>query len=265
METPNASGEAVFQLSAAALQSARNLVFSGSAGTIVIDVTGNSFVDATTFNASAFLNEHVIWNFATATSLSFQGWHGSVLAPDATVSNSSAMEGFLYADDFQGGGEPARFPIRRFGPWPDPGPGATYDPRPRRRIAGARDPARPDAPVRSACGRTDANWRLKGLRPIMLASTGRWDRAQMSSGEEQVPVPASSRMPAVRHEGAVTIGAVAVGALALGAVAVGALAIGKLAVGQLAMTRAKLRKGQVGELRISRLIVQELRIDRRDF
>ncbi len=111
VETPGASGEAVFQLSAATLETARNLVFSGSASTIVIDVTGSAFTDDMNFNASTFLNEHVIWNFATATTLSFQGWHGAVLAPDGTVSNSSAMEGFLYAENFNGGGELHDFPF----------------------------------------------------------------------------------------------------------------------------------------------------------
>lgn len=126
VETPDASGEAVFQLSAATLQTARNLVFSGSASTIVIDVTGSSFTDTTNFNASSFLNQHVIWNFATATSLSFQGWHGSVLAPDATVTNSSAMEGIPLCGEFQWRGRAARLPVRRGAAAADTGAGAVF-------------------------------------------------------------------------------------------------------------------------------------------
>jgi choice-of-anchor A domain-containing protein len=104
--TPDASGTAVFSLSTALLSTARNLNFNiGSATTIIIDVTGSSFTDSTNFNASAFLNSHVIWDFDQATSLSFSGWHGTVLAPLATVSNSSAMEGSLFAQNFNGNGE----------------------------------------------------------------------------------------------------------------------------------------------------------------
>jgi Putative Ice-binding-like adhesive domain/PEP-CTERM motif len=47
----------------------------------------------------------VIWNFEDATNVTVNQWHGTVLAGDATVTNSSAMEGFLYAENFTGGGE----------------------------------------------------------------------------------------------------------------------------------------------------------------
>lgn len=98
------TGTNVFNISASTLEQSRNLNFSGSASTIIINVTGN-YADTTNFNASAFLNTHVIWNFVDATSLSFQGWHGTVLAGDASVTNSSAMEGTLYAANFTGNGE----------------------------------------------------------------------------------------------------------------------------------------------------------------
>jgi choice-of-anchor A domain-containing protein len=98
------TGTNVFNISASTLEQSRNLNFSGSASTIIINVTGN-YADTTNFNANAFLNTHVIWNFVDATSLSFQGWHGTVLAGDASVTNSSAMEGTLYAANFTGNGE----------------------------------------------------------------------------------------------------------------------------------------------------------------
>jgi choice-of-anchor A domain-containing protein len=98
------TGTNVFNLTATELEKSRNLSFSGSASTIIINVTGN-YTDMTNFNASTFLNTHVIWNFVDATSLSFQGWHGTVLAGDASVTNSSAMEGTLYAANFTGNGE----------------------------------------------------------------------------------------------------------------------------------------------------------------
>ncbi len=106
----NSSRTAVFSLSASQLENARNLVFSGTASTIIIDVTEpNSAtpinLTGVNFNASGDLNRQIIWNFETATSVAFSGWHGTVLAEDATVTNSSAMEGGLYAKNFQGGGE----------------------------------------------------------------------------------------------------------------------------------------------------------------
>ncbi len=103
--TPDATGTAVFNLTTAQLSASRNIVFSGTAQTIIVNVTGTSFVDTTNFNANSFLNTHIIWNFENATSLSFTGWHGTVLAGNAAVTNSSAMEGFLYANSFTGNGE----------------------------------------------------------------------------------------------------------------------------------------------------------------
>lgn len=70
--------------------------------------------------------------------------------------------------------------------------------------------------------------------------------------------PAGERMPAARPAAALAIGATAVGTLALGALAVGALAVGRLAVGRLALGRIRLRGGEAGELRVTRLIVAEV-------
>ncbi|GGC29933.1 hypothetical protein GCM10011504_05220 [Siccirubricoccus deserti] len=104
--TPNAQGLAVFTLDAGLLATARDLKFSGTADTIVINVTGTSFTDTANFNAGNFINQHVIWNFTEAQTLDFQrAWHGAVLAPQATVSNSTPLEGFLFALNFNGRGE----------------------------------------------------------------------------------------------------------------------------------------------------------------
>ncbi len=105
VETPNASGVALFSVSTATLSTARNLIFSGSASTIIVDVTGTSYTQSANFNASSFLNSHIIWNFEDATNLAFTNWHGSILAGNASVTNSSAIEGTLYAENFTGGGE----------------------------------------------------------------------------------------------------------------------------------------------------------------
>lgn len=103
--TPDASGTAVFKLGADALAGARTLFFNGSASTIIVDVTGASYVDTANFNAGTDLNRQLIWNFPEAASLSFRNWHGSVLAPLAAVTNTSAMEGGLYVASFDGRGE----------------------------------------------------------------------------------------------------------------------------------------------------------------
>jgi len=82
-----------------------------------------------------------------------------------------------------------------------------------------------------------------------------------SAGSGQLPAPMAIRTPAVRREGALAVGATAAGALALGALALGAVAVGRVAIGQLALGRARLRSGQVGELRMARVIIQELRVE----
>jgi choice-of-anchor A domain-containing protein len=114
--TPNAHGVAIFDISATELSDASisSIVFSNeSANTIIIDVTGGSFTEAggTNFNGDTYLAEHVIWNFETATSVSVKQWWGDVLAGDATVTNSSPINGFLYAEDFDGGGELHSYPF----------------------------------------------------------------------------------------------------------------------------------------------------------
>jgi choice-of-anchor A domain-containing protein len=115
--TPNAQGVAIFDISAMDLSNANisSIVFSNeSAKTIIIDVTGGSFTEAggTNFNGDTYLAEHVIWNFETAASVSVKQWWGDVLAGDATVTNSSPINGFLYADDFNGMGELHDFPFQ---------------------------------------------------------------------------------------------------------------------------------------------------------
>jgi choice-of-anchor A domain-containing protein len=91
-----------------------NITFMNAtaATTIVIDVTG-TFTEGggENFNGDTFLNEHVIWNFEDATNVSVKQWHGAVLAGDATVTNNSPMEGFLYSKNFVGGGELHDFPF----------------------------------------------------------------------------------------------------------------------------------------------------------
>ena len=110
-------GVAVFDMSGAQLAGSgnSNITFSDetSASTIVINVSG-SFTEGggQNLNGDTYLNEHVIWNFENATSVSVKFWHGAVLAGDASVSNTSPMEGFLYAENFNGHGELHAFPFQ---------------------------------------------------------------------------------------------------------------------------------------------------------
>lgn len=96
-----------------------------------------------------------------------------------------------------------------------------------------------------------------------MTDTAQTESVEAEAAETaQVPVATVSRPPSIRRTGVASVGIAAVGALAFGAVAVGAVAIGSLAIGRLALGRAKLHRGQVDELRIARLIIGELRVER---
>lgn len=74
--------------------------------TIVINVAGSNLVEAGGANNNMIsLSQNIIWNFAGATSLSVKNWSGSILAPNATVSNSNAINGSVVAQLFHQGGE----------------------------------------------------------------------------------------------------------------------------------------------------------------
>jgi choice-of-anchor A domain-containing protein len=110
-------GVAVFDISASELETQNsNITFANetSATTIIINVTGGSFSEnnSTNFNGDTYLSEHAIWNFGSAPTVSVKQWFGAVLAGDASVSNSSPINGFLYAKNFTGGGELHDFPFQ---------------------------------------------------------------------------------------------------------------------------------------------------------
>jgi choice-of-anchor A domain-containing protein len=104
---PDANGLAVFSTSTATLQSFRNINFNlNGADTVIVNVSGSIFLDTANFNAGAEVNQRVIWNFYEATLLDFDRfWHGSVLALNASVTNSTPIEGTLVAASFNGRGE----------------------------------------------------------------------------------------------------------------------------------------------------------------
>jgi choice-of-anchor A domain-containing protein len=95
----------------AAFQGANNFVYnipkvgSGYLPTI-INVSGStSYVLNANSNLSAY-NPYVIWNFVGATSITLgRQFNGSLLAPMATVSNSTPIEGSVAVKAFNQGGE----------------------------------------------------------------------------------------------------------------------------------------------------------------
>lgn len=109
---PNTSGVAIFDLTSA------NAAALFATGQISIQLNGATSVivnvDAKTLNISDnFLAgsatkdaSDIIWNFYDATNLSFGAeFGGTVLAPDAAVSNTSAIDGTLVASSFTQNGE----------------------------------------------------------------------------------------------------------------------------------------------------------------
>jgi len=103
------NGYAVFTMTEAAFEDQNanfDLLFNGTPGgmTTIINVLGTNLVEQGNVN-SKLLNQSVIWNFNQAESLSLKGFHGSILAPNATVSNSSALEGSVVARNFTLNGE----------------------------------------------------------------------------------------------------------------------------------------------------------------
>jgi len=103
------NGYAVFTMTEAAFEDQNanfDLLFNGmpSGMTTIINVLGTNLVEQGNLN-SKLLNQSVLWNFNQAESLSLKGFHGSILAPNADVSNSSALEGSIVARNFTLNGE----------------------------------------------------------------------------------------------------------------------------------------------------------------
>ena len=105
------NGYAVFTMTEAAFEQQNgnfDALFSGvPAGmTTIVNVLGTDLVEGGGANNNYVGgNQSVIWNFHDATSLSLKGFHGSVLAVNADVTNSSAIEGSIVAKNFTLNGE----------------------------------------------------------------------------------------------------------------------------------------------------------------
>jgi choice-of-anchor A domain-containing protein len=114
---PNASGQAVFDISASVLTAGntRIVLNANAATTIIINVTApcSGGVCAVTlptstnfFGGSTTYAVDMLWNFYNATTLNLGSeFVGTVLAPTAAVSNGSPIDGDLIAKSFSGTGE----------------------------------------------------------------------------------------------------------------------------------------------------------------
>jgi choice-of-anchor A domain-containing protein len=106
--TVNSLGQAIFDVTAAQLEqfSSFYVDFGGSTTTTAIfNVSGNYTQNANFEKATDAIDSQVIWNFTNATSVSLNGFDGTVLAENAAVTNSSALNGDLYAASYNGNGE----------------------------------------------------------------------------------------------------------------------------------------------------------------
>ncbi len=94
--TPDASGVAVFNLTAAQLDSIGEVQFNlNGADTAIVNVSGAAITLNDNFlGGTSNLGEHVIWNFPDAKTLDLStAWGGSVLAPGADATTSNYIQG----------------------------------------------------------------------------------------------------------------------------------------------------------------------------
>ncbi|RYY22887.1 MAG: choice-of-anchor A family protein [Sphingomonadales bacterium] len=93
---PDNKGVAVFNISSADLDKIGEIQFNlNGADTAIVNVSGTNInLNDNFLGGTNGLGEHVIWNFADATSLkSTTAWGGSVLAPNAAANTGNYIEG----------------------------------------------------------------------------------------------------------------------------------------------------------------------------
>jgi len=104
------NGVSVFDISASALQnsltnSSINFNIGPGVTGVVVNVTGGSFAEPNSTNWNT-LDQNVLFDFDTATSVTVGNWQASVLAPNASLSiQNGNINGAVYANKFTGGGE----------------------------------------------------------------------------------------------------------------------------------------------------------------
>jgi choice-of-anchor A domain-containing protein len=102
-----ANGIAVFDLTAAQLATIPSFsVNLNGASTVVFNVSGASATDSANESNATNGADNIIWNFYNATSVALNTQiGGTVLAPEATVSNGNQIDGVLVANAWNGSGE----------------------------------------------------------------------------------------------------------------------------------------------------------------
>jgi choice-of-anchor A domain-containing protein len=107
-----ADGIAVLDITAAQLDELSSFSINlDGASTLVINVSGGS-ADLNANEEGALDEDNVIWNFYDATSVTIQDQlGGTVLAPDATVTNDNQIDGTLVAKNWTGDGELHDYPF----------------------------------------------------------------------------------------------------------------------------------------------------------
>jgi len=109
--TPNKNGIAVFDITAAQLDSIPSYKINlNGASTVIFNVDATDTSGNVSFNANDESGvtgaDNIIWNFYNATKVSLGTQiAGTVLAVQATVSNSNQIDGDLIANSWTGGGE----------------------------------------------------------------------------------------------------------------------------------------------------------------
>lgn len=106
--SPQASGPAVFNLTAAQLATFGEIALNvNGADTVVINVSGENIALAKNFlGGTTGLGERVIWNFYEAKNIAVStAWGGSVLAPLAAAQTSNYIEGSAVFASLQQNGE----------------------------------------------------------------------------------------------------------------------------------------------------------------
>ncbi len=112
--TASGAGVAVFNVSAANVFNNSLIqqieLNAGSATSVVINVSGTTvnFTNGNMVGAwtSAFARSKVIWNFWEATSIFFdRNFNGAVLAPNAHLRNTTAIDGSVFVLSIQQDGE----------------------------------------------------------------------------------------------------------------------------------------------------------------
>jgi choice-of-anchor A domain-containing protein len=128
---PDANGLAVFNITAGDLSKIPSYsIAANGATTIIFNVSGLALNFNANYLGNDSLFDNIIWNFFDATNLEFETLlGGSVLAPNASVTNHNQIDGTLVASSWTGQGELHEYAFDGTVPTPAPRqPTATPEP-----------------------------------------------------------------------------------------------------------------------------------------